>query len=149
MQRIKWVSFFWYWSLNSGPSPWVTPFFVKGFFKIGSPKLVIWGWLRTAFLLISASWVGRITNVSHWHLAYFFLEQTCEHFCLLFPFQGWCWGLTLPLYATFRTAFTMHTALSSPTLCDPKSFLQLFLIHIMSCFSSQCLLTISKNHIYP
>jgi hypothetical protein len=29
------------------------------------------GWLRTTILLISASWVARITAVSHWHLALF------------------------------------------------------------------------------
>jgi hypothetical protein len=25
------------------------------------------GWLQTAILLISVSWVARITGVSHWH----------------------------------------------------------------------------------
>jgi hypothetical protein len=27
------------------------------------------GWLWTAFFLISASWVARITGMSHWHPA--------------------------------------------------------------------------------
>jgi hypothetical protein len=73
----KWVNEFFfvcvcYWGLNSGPSPWATP-----------PALFLWrvfwdrvlwticpGWPRTVILLISASWVARITGMSHWHLAY-------------------------------------------------------------------------------
>jgi hypothetical protein len=35
-----------------------------GLFKIGSPELFTWGWLQTAILLISASLVARITDVS-------------------------------------------------------------------------------------
>jgi hypothetical protein len=27
------------------------------------------GWLETSILLISASWVARITGMSHWHWA--------------------------------------------------------------------------------
>jgi hypothetical protein len=27
------------------------------------------GWLQTGILLISASWVARITGAGHWHLA--------------------------------------------------------------------------------
>jgi hypothetical protein len=30
---------------------------------------ICWGWLWTAILLISASWVARITVVSHWQMA--------------------------------------------------------------------------------
>jgi hypothetical protein len=43
--------------------------FVLGFLKIGSSKLFALGWLRTVILLISASWVARVTGVSHWHPA--------------------------------------------------------------------------------
>jgi hypothetical protein len=48
-----------------------SPFFVKGFFRIGSQERTIsLQWLqRTSILLISASWVARITGVSQWHLA--------------------------------------------------------------------------------
>jgi hypothetical protein len=28
---------------------------------------ICWGWLQIVILLISASWVARITGVSHWH----------------------------------------------------------------------------------
>jgi hypothetical protein len=38
-----------------------------GFCKIES--LFAQGWLCTVILLISASWVTRITDVSHWHPA--------------------------------------------------------------------------------
>jgi hypothetical protein len=64
--------FFWYWVLNSGPSPWVTPptLFLKseGFFEIGFCGTICLDWLWTVILLISASWVVRITGVSHRHL---------------------------------------------------------------------------------
>jgi hypothetical protein len=42
---------------------------VSGIFKIWSCKVFVWGWLWTTVLLIFASWVARITGVSHWHLA--------------------------------------------------------------------------------
>jgi hypothetical protein len=44
-----------------------SPIFVKFFFKIRSHRPICPGWLQTAILLISASWVARITSVSHWH----------------------------------------------------------------------------------
>jgi hypothetical protein len=45
------------------------PFFLMGFFKIGSHKLFAQGWLQTMILLISVSWVARITGVSYQHPA--------------------------------------------------------------------------------
>jgi hypothetical protein len=45
------------------------PFFVMAFFEIGSWELFAQGWLWIVILLISASWVTRITNVSHWYPA--------------------------------------------------------------------------------
>jgi hypothetical protein len=41
------------------------PFFVMGFFQDRSLELFSWGWLRTSILLISASCVTRITDMSH------------------------------------------------------------------------------------
>jgi hypothetical protein len=38
-------------------------------FKIGSLRLFTWGWLQTAILPISASWVARVIGVSHRLLA--------------------------------------------------------------------------------
>jgi hypothetical protein len=42
------------------------PFFVLGIFKIGSCKLFAQGWVWTLIVLISGSWVARITGMSHW-----------------------------------------------------------------------------------
>jgi hypothetical protein len=38
-----------------------------GFLEIESHKLFARGWLQTTILLTSASWIARITNVSHQH----------------------------------------------------------------------------------
>jgi hypothetical protein len=45
------------------------PYFFEGFFEIGAHWTICSGWLWTMILLISASWVARITGLSHWHLA--------------------------------------------------------------------------------
>jgi hypothetical protein len=59
--------FFQYWGLNSGPTPWATlpTLFVMGFFwNRVSWTFFVQGWLQTVILLISASWIARITGVS-------------------------------------------------------------------------------------
>jgi hypothetical protein len=43
---------------------------VMGFFRDRVSRTICPGWLRTAILLISASWVARTTSVSHWHSSY-------------------------------------------------------------------------------
>jgi hypothetical protein len=63
---IWFLVFFQYWGLNSGPTSWATPpaLFCDGFFfKIGSHKLL--PSLASMILLMFASWVARITGVSH------------------------------------------------------------------------------------
>jgi hypothetical protein len=64
-----------YWDLHSGPhacstesTAWITlpALFGLGIFQIGPCKLFAQGWLGTTILLISASWLARITGVSHW-----------------------------------------------------------------------------------
>jgi hypothetical protein len=81
--------------LNSGShacyagalTTWFTPpaLFCDGFFKVRFLQTAQ-GWLWTAMLLISASWVARITRVSHWHLApvlfalVYFSSKIC-YFC--------------------------------------------------------------------
>jgi hypothetical protein len=45
------------------------PFFCEGFFQDWVSRTVCPDWLRTAILLVSASWVARVTGVSYWHLA--------------------------------------------------------------------------------
>jgi hypothetical protein len=44
-------------------------FFCDGFFKIGSCELTDPGLLRIMILLISASWIAKITGLNYWHLA--------------------------------------------------------------------------------
>jgi hypothetical protein len=63
--------FFQYWGLNSGPSPWATPsaHFCDGVFWDRVSWTICPCWLQTTILLISVSWVARITGVSHWCLA--------------------------------------------------------------------------------
>jgi hypothetical protein len=70
-RQILFYFFFWYWGLNSGTSPWATApdLILWRVFEIGSHRTICPGWLWTAILLISASWVARITGVSHWHTA--------------------------------------------------------------------------------
>jgi hypothetical protein len=61
--------FLWYWCLNSGPISPATPpaLFLWWVFQDMVSWTICPGWLRTMILLISASWVARITGVSHWH----------------------------------------------------------------------------------
>jgi hypothetical protein len=72
--------FLWYWGLNSGPIPWATPptlFVIFFFFWDRVSQTICPGWLWATILLISASWVARITSVSYQHPAplHFFLRQ--------------------------------------------------------------------------
>jgi hypothetical protein len=49
--------------------PWATSpplFLCAGFFRDRVSQIIFPGWLQTMTLLISASWVPRITAVSHW-----------------------------------------------------------------------------------
>jgi hypothetical protein len=45
------------------------PFFVMGSFQGSVSQTLCPGWLQNAILLIFASWIARITGVSHQHLA--------------------------------------------------------------------------------
>jgi hypothetical protein len=49
-------------------SHYTSPIFVKGFQDRVS-RTVCPGWFQTTILLISASWVARITGMSHWRPA--------------------------------------------------------------------------------
>jgi hypothetical protein len=58
-----------------------SPVFVMGFFEIGSRDLFSLGWLQTPTLLISASWVTRITSTSHqqprfWTLCFCYIKPS-------------------------------------------------------------------------
>jgi hypothetical protein len=63
--------------LGRQSSTWPTPpaLFCVGYFWDRVSRTICLGWLQTEILLISASWVPRVTGVSHLHL-------TCEHFWL-------------------------------------------------------------------
>jgi hypothetical protein len=78
--------FLWYWGLKSGPTLWATPpaLFDDGFFQDRVSRTICPCWLWTMILLISASWVVRITGMSHcaWLVFCF-----CDRVSLLFP--GW------------------------------------------------------------
>jgi hypothetical protein len=58
-------------------------FFVLGIFEIDSHGTILLGWLWTMILLISASWVARITGVSYLHP-----EQARTFYVLA---TGLCW----------------------------------------------------------
>jgi hypothetical protein len=69
---------------------------MMNFFKIGSRELFVQGWLWTLILLISASRVAKITDVSHWSLTQgrLTLTMVSDHGCLdPLPLGLW-WGST-------------------------------------------------------
>jgi hypothetical protein len=53
----------WTQGLHLEPLHW--PYFCEGFFEMESRRTICLGWLWTVILLISASWVARITGMSH------------------------------------------------------------------------------------
>jgi hypothetical protein len=87
--------FLWYWGLNSGPTTWVTPpsLFHDGCFWVRVLQTICLGWLQITILLISASWVTRITGVA-------ISVHHCFTVCLFFIvaiFTGVRWFLTVVL----------------------------------------------------
>jgi hypothetical protein len=60
-----------------------SPFFMMGFFKIGSWELFARGQIQTTVLLIFDSWVARITGVRHWHLAIIYYCYYCCCFAMV------------------------------------------------------------------
>jgi hypothetical protein len=71
------------WTQGLHLEPLHQPFFVEGFFRDRVSWIVCPGWLWTVILLISASWVARITGVSHWHLGHLeFLILTKDTFTI-------------------------------------------------------------------
>jgi hypothetical protein len=72
-------------------------------------QTLCWGCVQTAILLISDSWIARITDVSHQHLAWTHswktalitdLTPSCSFLALFFPLQflpleSFCFAVTL------------------------------------------------------
>jgi hypothetical protein len=85
------------WTQGLHLEPLCQPFVEKGFVKIGSHGTICLGWLWTVILLISASWVARITGVRHQWLALsvLFIAEKILLFSLLrvactdHRFHGW------------------------------------------------------------
>jgi hypothetical protein len=99
-----------YWGLNSRPTSWTTPpalFFVK-FFSRWAHRTICLGWLWTVILLISASWVARITGVSHQHLAFLGQDYSCEwmepEYTILYCEQH------ITLYRDFQISYILYIA---------------------------------------
>jgi hypothetical protein len=84
-----------FWTQGLHLEPLYQPFFVRGFFKIRSPKLFVPGWLWTVILLLSASQVAKITDMSHQSSA----EKKCFKHVLgvelcIHYFQSWVFAPT-------------------------------------------------------
>jgi hypothetical protein len=71
---------------------WATPptlFLFCVISKLGSHELFVWGCLQMAVLLISASWVAKITSMRHQQLApptifiFYFIIFTFTYMCIL------------------------------------------------------------------
>jgi hypothetical protein len=79
----------------------VSPFCVYvGYFQVGVLQTICPGWPLTSILLISASWVARITSISHQQLAFLF---TCFLDRVLCFYLGLALDLNPPTY-TFLVA---------------------------------------------
>jgi hypothetical protein len=87
---IIFVFFFFSTGLNSGLKPWGTPpdLFCDGFFRDRVSQTTCLGLLWNIILLISASWVVRITGVSHQHPAHFYFLQQSWSACNRFSVDG-------------------------------------------------------------
>jgi hypothetical protein len=76
------------WTHGLDLEPLHQPYFYEGIFRIGSGGTICPGWLPTAILPISASWVARITGESHQRNYQFlpsseyiqYATTTCNHF---------------------------------------------------------------------
>jgi hypothetical protein len=105
------IFFLWYWSLNSGPIPWATPpaLFCEVFFQDKVSQTICPGWLQTAIFLIYASWVARITGMSHWCLATLVIFKIGSKFM---PQLAWTVILfTLPAQLGWQVCATMPSFL--------------------------------------
>jgi hypothetical protein len=84
------------------------------FFEIGFCELWCLGWLQTAILLIFATWVARITGMSHWCLA----------FWKLFTHRDW--NIWLPTFLDFGVS-------TKEVLCNADEFVFVSKLVFFSC----------------
>jgi hypothetical protein len=104
--KFAFFFFFQYWGLNSGPSPWTTlpALFVMGIFEIGLSNYCP-GWLQTMILLISVSWLTRITGVSHWCPAKFQILISVIHLLLVWWFDFYIFLFCVAIRKCTRLAY--------------------------------------------
>jgi hypothetical protein len=77
--------------------PYFCDFF---FFQDRVSWTICHGWLQTSILLISASWVARITGVGHWCPARFFIFYLFFQCLEWSPGSGACLACPMPLSHT-------------------------------------------------
>jgi hypothetical protein len=120
-----------------------SPFFVMGFFQNKVLQTICQGWLWTSGLLISASWVARITGVSHRRLAFNdttqgsmsrssrYQSHKCLHllcvlficmlnFCNNFRLTWSCENCTEGSSVCFTQIFPMVTVIITGVLSKPR-----------------------------
>jgi hypothetical protein len=80
-----------FWTQGLHLEPLHQPFVWKGFFWDRVSWTICLGWLQTAILLISISWIARITGMSHWCLVPLSFKIWLTELLLakiFFPFQN-------------------------------------------------------------
>jgi hypothetical protein len=96
-----------------------------GFFEIGSHEVFTQGCLRTLILLIAASWIAKITGMSHWCLTiiwFFNPESLCFFFYVSlhhFPFQ-------IPQISCLLYSLNIPLPIRSLHLCPPSTLATIY-----------------------
>jgi hypothetical protein len=96
------IYLFWqYWGLNSGPHTWATPPtpFCVWYSWDKFSRTLCPGWLRTNILLISASWVARITGMCLGHPAQALIWRKLESLGTFL--SSYWWASVLPFIWLF------------------------------------------------
>jgi hypothetical protein len=68
---------------------WIQPFFCDGFFWDRVSQTICLGWFQSEILLISDSWVARITGMSHWCPAGPKRFSCCKIYIFFIPIPLW------------------------------------------------------------
>jgi hypothetical protein len=80
--------------LDRHSTTWTTPvaLFCVGYFQDRVSCTIYLGWLQITILLISASWVARITGVSHWHPTWILREHSQTKSSIILRLLGSCYN---------------------------------------------------------